>query len=151
MKLLILLIPLTLVLPLAAYSEKSLVNTNFWGVALKGYDPVAFFAEGEAVKGSDDFTVDYEGATYKFSSDANRMTFLENPQKYLPAYGGYCAWAVSEKNSLAPVDIATWQIIEGRLFLNYNRSIKEKFNENVDAHIRKADQNWPGLVDKKAK
>lgn len=133
-------------------SAKPLVNTSFWGdLALDGYDPVACFTESAAVEGKKSITAQHEGATYRFSTEEHRDLFLKNPEEYVPAYGGYCAWAVSAKNSLASVDIDTWQIVDGRLYLNYNAEIKKRFNEELEKHIRQANQNWPDLVETKGK
>ncbi len=130
---------------------KSLTNTNWRGIALDGYDAVAFHTEGATIKGSSDYTTTYEGAKYRFSSAKNQKRFEANPNKYVPAYGGYCAWAVSVKNDTAPVDIDTWQIIDGRLILNYNAAIQAEFDADQANHIRQADKNWPDLLERKGK
>lgn len=149
MKTLLFLLPL-LLLPLAAPAQ-NLVNTNRSGLALAGYDAVAFHTEGRAVKGDPQFSTQHAGATYHFASASNLATFRQEPDRYLPAYGGYCAWAVSTKKDLAPVNIDTWQIIDGRLILNYNDGIKKRFNADPALHLRQADQNWPDLLARKGK
>ena len=136
----------------ASLSAKDLVNTGlFSNVALKGHDPVAFFTESAAVKGKKSITADYQGATYRFSTEEHRRLFEVDPERYAPAFGGYCAYAVGAKNSLVGVDIDTWQIVDGRLILNYNEDVKRMFNADLARLLAEADNNWPGLVAAKGK
>ena len=83
-------------------------------------------------------------------NNRNRNTFAKDPEKYLPAYGGYCAYGVSIKK-LFPVEIDTWEIVDGRLFLQYNQDVKRKFAQDKAANFTKADANWPKLVETKGK
>lgn len=129
---------------------KSLVNTDSQGLALEGYDPVAFHTEGKPVRGRAEFTSRHEGATYRFASAENRDRFAAEPARYAPAYGGYCAYGVS-KGGTYPVEIDTWQITDGRLVLNYNRKVQETFNRKPAEYLAKADANWSGLVESKGK
>ncbi len=140
-----------LVVGVLAVEAKELVNINKAGVAVQGYDVVAFFSVSAAVKGAPDWTAEDRGATYWFSSRENRDAFIKEPGKYAPAFGGFCAWAISEKKTTAPVDVATWQIVEGRLILNYDADIKAKFDRAALRHLKQADLNWPGVVEKKGK
>lgn len=127
-----------------AAQARAAINTNDEGVALQGHDPVAFFTVGAPVPGKASISADHEGATYHFAKTANRETFLSDPQRYLPAYGGYCGFGCA-KGKLFPVEIDTWQIKDDRLILNYNAEIKAKFDADIDALIATADANWPGL------
>ena len=111
-----------------------------------GYDTVAYFEEGKPVKGSSRFATEHLGATWRFSSEENLKQFLANPERYVPAYGGYCAWAVSQ-GYLAKGDPQHWSIRDGRLFLNYNRAVQTSWLENPDELIVKGDANWPTLLD----
>ena len=104
---------------------------------------MAFHVDGKPVKGEPTIATEYLGYTYFFSSEANKATFEEQPEKYLPAYGGYCAYGVS-LGVLAPVDIHTWEIIDGRLYLQFSQATKGKFTANRDECILKANQNWAG-------
>jgi YHS domain-containing protein len=119
-----------------------IVNADPHGrITLLGHDAVAFHVEGKPVKGEPTLAVEYLGYKYLFSSEANKATFEKQPEKYLPAYGGYCAYGVS-LDVLAPVDIDTWEIIDGRLVLQFSPAAKEKFAENRDECILKANENW---------
>jgi YHS domain-containing protein len=126
---------------------KDLVNTDASGLALQGYDAVGFFTEGKPLLGIATFTSTHEGATYRFATAEHKARFDENPARYAPAYGGYCAYGVA-RNGLAPVEISTWQIVDGRLLLNKNASIRKAFDADVARHVRDAESNWPRLVEK---
>jgi YHS domain-containing protein len=120
------------------------------GIALDGYDPVAFFTDAKPVNGDPGITAKYQGATYFFASKEHRKAFEAAPEKYAPQCGGYCAYGVAV-GALFPVDISTWQIRDGKLYLNLNPAILAKFNEDFAKNVAKADKNWPGLVKKNAK
>jgi YHS domain-containing protein len=113
-------------------------------IAMQGYDPVAFHTVGKALKGNAVIASEYRGYRYLFSSEANKATFEQQSQKYLPVCGGYCAYGVSI-DVLFPVEIDTWEIIDGRLFLQFSQAVKQKFGEHRDDNIRKAYDNWPIL------
>ena len=115
--------------------------------AIKGYDTVAYFTENKPVKGEAKFSVEYKQATWLFSSQENLDTFEADPEKYAPQYGGYCAYAVS-KGSTASIKPELFTIYNGKLYLNYNDSINDKWAENKDALIADADRNWPKLIAK---
>ena len=91
------------------------------GLAIKGYDPVAYFTSNKAVKGSKDLAVYSQGATYYFSSAANKELFKANPSKYLPEYGGWCAYAMGAKGEKVNIDPETFKIVNGKLYLFYNK------------------------------
>lgn len=114
-------------------------------VALQAYDPVAFFTAGMPVKGSPFISAVHDGHTYLFASEEHKAEFKGNPEKYLPVYGGYCAFGVSI-GKFFPVEIDTWEIIDGRLVLQFSRDIKKTFAEDKAANLRKANANWPELV-----
>ena len=120
------------------------VNQDRSGVALKGYDPVAYFTQSKPVKGSAEFTHQYNGATWWFASAADRAEFSRNPEKYIPQYGGYCAYGVS-KGHTAPIDPEAWTIVEGKLYLNYSKGVKKTWSEAIPQYIEEANKNWPGL------
>jgi YHS domain-containing protein len=120
------------------------VNTSFTGLAIGGYDPVAYFTQNKPVKGTREFTFEFEGATYRFASAAHREQFTREPAKYVPQYGAFCAWAVS-RGYTADTDPLAWRIVDGKLYLNYNASVQKKWEEDVAGNISKADANWPGL------
>jgi YHS domain-containing protein len=126
---------------LAFAQEESVVNAED-GIAIKGYDPVAYFTEGEPVEGDPEITFDWSGATWRFANEEHRMMFAEDPERYAPAYGGYCAWAVS-RGSVADIDPHAWVVHNDRLFLNVSRFIGARFRLRLESNIERADENWP--------
>ena len=129
---------------------KTLVNVDKNGVALQGHDPVAFFTQNQPVKGSSQFQSTYNGAKYLFASQENKNLFDANPSKYEPQFGGYCAYAAS-RNKTAPIEVDAFQILNGRLLLQYDKAIRDKFNKDSQGNLKQADSNWPGLVEKYGK
>lgn len=110
-------------------------------LALKGYDPVAYFNEGQPEIGSGEFEAEWKGAKWHFVSAQNRESFLSTPEKYAPQYGGYCSWAVSHGYT-AKGDPEAWKIVDGKLYLNYDQSVKQKWEQDIPALISKGDENW---------
>lgn len=125
------------------------VNTDKTGLAIGGYDPVAYFTEGKPTKGDFQITAEHDGAVYRFASEENRKLFLESPDRYLPQYGNYCAYgaAVGKKFSSDPT---VWQIVDGRLYLNLDENIATQFNDDLQGNIAKADKNWGRIAEKPA-
>ena len=113
--------------------------------AIRGYDPVAYFALGEPTRGSDKYATKWQGAIYKFASADNLALFKSEPQRYAPQYGGYCAYAVS-KGSTATTDPAAWTIVDGKLYLNFSPSVKKRWSKDIPGHIRSANKNWPAVL-----
>ncbi len=148
----------SLTLAVAAFALEStsapaadLVNTSgASGVAINGYDPVAFFTDKKPVNGNFQITAKHRGATYFFASEQHKAMFARSPDKYAPQCGGFCAFGVSV-GALFPVDINTWQVRNGKLYLNLNPDILKMFNKDLDANIAKAARNWPGLTAKHGK
>ena len=118
--------------------------------AVSGYDTVAFFTDSKPVNGSPFITAEYQGATYFFASEEHKQLFTENPDKYVPQFGGFCAFGVAI-DKLLPVDISTWQVRDGKLYLNLNPDILKKFNADFEGNVAKANKNWPGLLKKHKK
>lgn len=116
------------------------------GVALEGYDPVAFFTEGRAIEGTSDFASQWGEAIYHFASREHMDAFKEDPEKYAPAFGGYCAYGASV-GKIFPVEIETWQIRFGRLFFQKDQEVRKLFDEAPEENFRKAQANWPKLVE----
>lgn len=114
------------------------------GVAIRGYDPVAYFTDARPVRGVAAFHHAWHGATWHFASAAHRDLFAAHPERYAPAYGGFCAWAVAE-GSTAAIDPEAWRIVDGRLFLNYSRSVQRRWEADMAARISRADANWPAI------
>ncbi len=120
------------------------VNKNGSGVALKGYDPVAYFTQSKPVKGLAQIAHTWMGATFWFASGEDRDLFAASPEKYAPQFGGYCAWAVSQGYT-ADVDPEAWKVIDGKLYVNYSKSVQRKWEDDVYKRIGEAGRNWPGL------
>ncbi|MEL6790222.1 MAG: YHS domain-containing (seleno)protein [Pseudomonadota bacterium] len=141
-----------LVLPVEALSNDTLaasvkisVRDPESGIALSGYDPVAYFTVGEAMLGNGAITATRNGATYHFASDENRKLFLENADQYVPAYGGYCTETLA-MGSLTTASPTNWTIHGNRLFLTRSAQSTASFREHRDRSISAADKNW-GYVD----
>lgn len=134
----------------ASAQTKTLLNLDKAGVAIQGCDPVAFFTDHQPVKGRPEFASQWHGAIYEFASREHKALFDKEPMRYEPAFGGYCAYGVS-RNKLAPIDVDAFQIVDGKLLLQYSRSVRDDFNADQKANLQKAAQNWPGLVQKKGR
>jgi YHS domain-containing protein len=115
------------------------------GVAVGGYDPVAYFVDGRPVKGAASITLEHQGAIWRFASIANRDLFKADPAKYAPQYGGHCAWAVAEGYT-AKGDPTAWTIADGRLYLNYNRAVQLNWEKDIAGNVRRGDGHWPKLT-----
>ncbi len=139
---------IALALSPAHAAEPSVYTGLVKGIAVGGYDPVAYFTEGKPMQGSRDITLEHEGATWRFASAANRDAFKADPSKYAPQYGGYCAWAVSQ-NYTAKGDPNAWTISNGKLYLNYNKSVQSTWEKDIPGHVKKGDTNWPTVLGKK--
>jgi len=129
--------------PAQAGAEKTF--QSFLGTAINGYDPVAYFTEGKPVEGSSDHAYKWNGAEWHFASAENLATFKSDPEKYAPQYGGYCAYAVSEGYT-AKTEPDAWKIVDGKLYLNYNKDVQEKWAQDISGRIANADKNWPTVL-----
>lgn len=123
-------------------------NTDGDGAALRGYDAVAYFAVDNAVKGDPKYEYVWNGAKWFFSSEENMKKFQASPEVYAPEFGGYCSYAVSEGYT-ADGDPEAWKIVDGKLYLNYNKQVKEKWEQDQDERIEKGKKNWQGFKEKK--
>jgi hypothetical protein len=137
---------LALILLVLAFARPVAADTVFAenGVAVRGVDVVAYFTAGDAVPGKPEFRHDWNGATWHFASVQNRDAFAADPARYAPQYGGFCAWAVAN-NYTAPIDPEAWRIVDGKLYLNYSRAIRLRWDMMRQSNIAKADANWPEL------
>jgi len=125
--------------------DAGLVSVDDRGLALGGFDPVAYFQEGRAVPGSAGHEFEYRGVTYRFASAAHMEAFVNSPGGFLPAFGGFCGYAASV-DSLAPADPELWQLCDGRLVLQNNVVACALFNLDAEGRYALARENWPGLV-----
>jgi YHS domain-containing protein len=117
-------------------------------LAIQGYDPVAYFLQSKAVKGSKDISIYYQGVTYYFSSQANKEAFKKSPDQYEPQYGGWCAYAMGAKGEKVEVDPKTFKIVAGKLYLFYNRFLNNTltdWNKDESNLKQNADKNWVKL------
>ena len=131
-----------------AHADKAPVYTAlFSSQALKGFDPVSYFVGETPKRGSKSLAFEWNGATWLFANEDNRAKFVANPEKYAPQYGGYCAWAVSQGYT-ASGDPRVWQIVNGKLYVNYNREVGDTWGANPDSFIALADENWPKVLKK---
>ncbi len=132
--------------PSAAEAKTDPVYTGILNnIALSGYDATAYFSQGRPVKGSSAHKVNYKGAEFHFASAANAAKFKANPAKFAPQYGGYCAWAVSQGYT-ASGDPQVWKIVGGKLYVNYNREIGNKWEKDIPGFISSANKNWPKIL-----
>jgi YHS domain-containing protein len=118
------------------------------GIAIKGYDPVAYFTQNKAVKGKKELAVSYQGIVYYFSTAANKELFKAAPAKYEPEYGGWCAYAMGNSGEKVSIDPETFKIVNGKLYLFYNRfftNTLKDWNKNEATLKKNADANWPKL------
>ena len=131
--------------PAVSAREAEVYTGTFSSLAVGGYDAVAYFKAGRPVAGSDQFSTPYKGATWRFSSKENLEAFRANPTAFAPQYGGYCSWAVAQGYT-ASGDPEVWKIVNGKLYLNYDRSVQAKWEKDIPGFIAKGDRNWPGVL-----
>ncbi len=115
------------------------------GIAINGYDAVAYIETVSANEGSDEFSFDWMGATWKFISQENLDKFMASPEEYAPQYGGYCAYAVARGYTATTVPDA-FTIHEGKLYLNFSKSVERRWRQNMLSYIESGDRNWPGVL-----
>lgn len=128
-----------------AQAAKAPVYTPaFSNLAIEGYDPVSYF-EGKPAKGDAKFSATHKGAEYRFVSAQSLARFKANPDAYLPQYGGYCAWAVSQGYT-AKADPLAWKVVGGKLYLNYDQSVQKRWAADIPGNIAKGDRNWPQVL-----
>jgi YHS domain-containing protein len=136
----------------AAILAMASLSANAWagsvnetdGVAVKGYDPVAYFTDSKPVKGAASHTFTYQGVTYRFASAAHQKLFAKDPAKYVPLYGGFCAYGTSQGHKV-DIDPAAFTIVDGKLYLNYNMDVLATWRKDEPGYIRQADENWPAV------
>ena len=131
---------------LPVLAGKSPVNKSlFGGVAIKGYDPVAYFTQSKPIKGEKAHSHKWNGATWRFANARHLELFKASPDKYAPQFGGYCAWAVSQ-NYTANIDPSQWTVYKEKLYLNYDKDVQKKWLADKDNFIELATKNWPGII-----
>ncbi|MCU4181761.1 YHS domain-containing (seleno)protein [Bosea sp. BH3] len=114
------------------------------GVAIRGYDPVAYFRDGGPRPGKPEFSATYGGAIWRFANSEHKALFEADPQRYLPAYGGFCAYGTS-RGYLVQIEPDAWSIVDGRLYLNYDLGVRKTWLADTRRFIARANGNWPRL------
>jgi YHS domain-containing protein len=133
--------------PINTLEKSGLFSYKASGVAIRGTDTVAYFTEGKPVQGTDDFTTQWNGATWKFASQKHLDLFVGNPENYAPQYGGYCAYGVSQDN-LVKIEPESWTIVDGKLYLNFNDGLQKKWEGDIKGYIAEANEKFQGLLAK---
>jgi YHS domain-containing protein len=128
----------------ALAAQAAIYTPPFSKLALEGYDPVSYF-DGQPARGDAKFTATRQGAQYHFASARNLARFQANPDAFLPQYGGYCAWAVSNGYT-AKGDPTAWKVVNGKLYLNYDATVQKRWVADIPGNIAKADHNWPQVL-----
>jgi YHS domain-containing protein len=122
------------------------VNTGYFGgVAIMGYDPVAYFTEGRPVRGSEELAYEWLGTPWHFATREHRELFIEDPIRYTPQYGGFCVGEVAANGVTINIDPDAWAIIDGKLYLGYDKGFASEFASRPEEYLVKAEANWPEL------
>jgi YHS domain-containing protein len=125
------------------------VNTGYFGgVAIMGYDPVAYFTEGRPMKGSEELAYEWLGTPWHFASEEHRQLFINDPVKYAPQYGGFCVGEIAANGITINIDPEAWRIIDGKLYLSYDKGFATEFASQSHEYLVKAEANWPALKTK---
>ncbi len=140
-------------LPLVGFAQNQEERIQHFNLkdnlAIQGYDPVAYFTQNEAIKGSAQFAATHDGVVYHFATEANKAIFLENPASYEPQYGGWCAFAIGDYGKKVPVDPKTFKVSDGKLYLFYNANLNntlKSWNKNEETLRRQGDINWEKIT-----
>ena len=120
------------------------INADENDLAIKGYDPVAYFTDQQAKLGISAYSATYKGATYHFASKDNKERFEANPTEYVPQYGGYCAFGVA-MNKKFDIDPEAWKVVDNKLYLNLDKSVQKRWLEDTAGYIANADSNWTNI------
>lgn len=129
----------------ASAAEPAIYTGLVRGVAVGGYDPVAYFKSGAPKRGSKSHATEWQGVTWRFASAENLAAFTKSPRSYAPQYGGYCAYAVS-RNYTAKGDPLAWSVVGGKLYLNYSASVRATWSQDIPGNIAKGNGNWPKVL-----
>lgn len=132
-----------------AETRKKQYNLESSGLAIQGYDPVAYFTMNKAVVGQKDLSANHNGVTYRFASKQNKDEFLRNPARYEPQFGGWCAYAMGKKGEKVEIDPETFKIVDAKLYLFYNKFFNntlKSWNQDEARLKTQADRNWMKFV-----
>lgn len=125
--------------------EKALFGYKPNGIAIRGYDTVAYFTQGKPVMGDSAYATQWMGATWQFASQEHLSSFEENPERFAPQYGGYCAYGVAQ-GYLVKIEPEQWTIVDDKLYLNFDKEVQGKWQEDKGGFIAKADENIGELL-----
>jgi YHS domain-containing protein len=128
----------------AAAAKPQIYTPPFSSLALEGYDAVSYFT-GHPVVGQPRYTAIRKGVQYRFASAENLARFQADPEAYLPQYGGYCAWAIADGH-VAKGDPTIWRVVNGKLYLNYDERVQQRWAQDIPGNIAKANHNWPQVL-----
>ena len=117
------------------------------GFAIKGYDPVSYFTEGKPSKGSLEFSTEWQDAIWLFTSATHRDTFIQNPEKYTPEYGGWCAYGMAKAYAAETDPLNAWTIHDGKLYLNWDQEVAKDWSKDIDGYLTQSEKNWPTVQD----
>ncbi len=131
--------------PVNTLEKKGLFGYKSSGIAIRGYDTVAYFTKGAPEKGSNAFSTQWEGASWLFATQEHLDMFTAEPQKYAPQYGGYCAYGVA-KDGLVKIEPENWTILDGKLYLNYDDKVQRLWEQDIPAFIADADSKFEALL-----
>jgi YHS domain-containing protein len=134
----------------AADPINTLERSGLWGyepsgVAVRGYDTVAYFTQGKPVEGKEAFATEWQGAEWRFASQEHLDLFNASPEKYAPQFGGYCAYGVAVGN-LVKIEADLWDIVDGKLYLNYDEDLQAKWRKNIPGFIVQAQEKIDRLL-----
>lgn len=139
-------VPLMAAMSLPAQAGQPEIFTGLdKGKGAAGHDVVAYFTDGKPVKGKAEYSTEWKGATWQFSSADNLAKFQANPEAYAPQYGGYCAYGVA-KGSLVKGEPDQWKIVDGKLYLNYSAGVQKTWSKDIPGYISTANKNWPNIL-----
>lgn len=127
--------------------KKGLFGWKNGSTAIHGYDPVAYFTIGKPLKGKKAHTTVWQGATWKFATAEHQQLFESAPESYAPQFGGYCAYGVAE-GTLVKIDPNSWEIVDGKLYLNFNAKFHKRWQSDRDGYIERAQQRFSTLLGK---
>lgn len=130
--------------------SKAAVDTDDKGLAMQGYDPVAYFTDGEPRKGVPKYTIEHDGARYYFASADHLQKFKAHPEAYLPRFGGFCAMGTAMGHKFEG-DPNVWKVVDKKLYLNFNPDVGKRWGQDIPGNISRADDNWPQIKDKTPK
>ncbi|SEI55906.1 YHS domain-containing protein [Dyadobacter sp. SG02] len=130
-------------------ARKKQYNLESSGLAIQGFDPVAYFTMNKAIEGKKEFSANYNGVDYRFASKQNKDEFARNPARYEPQFGGWCAYAMGKKGEKVEIDPETFKVLDGKLYLFYNKYFNntlKSWNQDEARLKTQADRNWVKFV-----